>query len=69
MWAIYLRCHKKEPFLLYSIVMAIFTALSTVFMTKYFGVKGMTFGYFAITFILFYWAYYIFKTKKHAWHN
>lgn len=68
-WAIYLRCHKKEPFLLYSIVMAIFTALSTVFMTKYFGVKGMTFGYFAITFILFYWAYYIFKTKKHAWHN
>ncbi len=68
-WALYLRCHKKEPFLFYSIVMAILTALSTFYMTKYFGVKGMTFGYFTITFILFYWAYFIFKTKKHEWHN
>jgi O-antigen/teichoic acid export membrane protein len=68
-WALYLRCHKKEPFLFYSIVMAVLSGLSTFFMTKYFGVEGMTFGYFAITFILFYWAYFIFKTKKHEWHN
>lgn len=68
-WALYLRCHKKEPFLSYSVVMAVLVGLSTFFMTKFYGVNGMTFGYFAINLALFYWAYYIFKTKKLEWHE
>ena len=67
-WAVYLRCHKKEPFLLYSIVMAILTLASTYLLTKFHGVIGMTFGYFIITASMFYWANYIFKNKKNEWH-
>ena len=67
-WSIYLRCHKKEPFLFFSIVMALLCSLSVFFTTKYFGLFGMTLGYLLITFSLSFWAYNIFKTKKNAWH-
>jgi len=67
-WATYLRCHKKEPFLINSIVGAIFCSLSTVLLGKYFGLIGITSGYCFITLLLLPWAYYIYKTKKAEWH-
>jgi len=68
-WATYLRCHKKEPFLINSIVGGILCALSTVLFGKYFGVMGVTLGYCLITIAMFPWGYYIFKTKKSEWHK
>lgn len=68
-WATYLRCHKKEPFLINSIVGGILCLLSTVLLGKYFGVIGVTSGYCLITLSMFPWAYYIFKTKKIEWHT
>lgn len=68
-WATYLRCHKKEPFMVNSIVGAILCGLSTFFLGKYYGVYGMTAGYFTLTFLLSFWGYYIFKTCKTAWHG
>jgi O-antigen/teichoic acid export membrane protein len=68
-WATYLRCHKKEPFLINSIVSGILCALSTVLLGKYFGVMGVTAGYCTITLVMLPWGYYIFKTKKAEWHN
>lgn len=68
-WATYLRCHKQEPFLLYSIVTGVLCGLSTIFMGKFFGVIGITTGYSFITLSLFYWAYKIFKTRKYEWHK
>ena len=44
-WATYLRCHKKEPYLINSIVAGILCALSTILLGKYFGVIGVTSGY------------------------
>ena len=67
-WATYLRCHKKEPFLVISIVGGGLCLLSTVILGKYFGVMGVTSGYCLITLFLFQWAYYIFKTKRLEWH-
>ena len=67
-WAVYLRCHKKEPFLIYSIVTGILTMLSTVFLGTNFGIQGLTIGYFFIMLFTFPWAYQIFKTKKEDWH-
>lgn len=67
-WATYLRCHKKEPFLINSIAAGILCSLSAVFLGKYFGIMGLTFGYCLITVTMFPWAYYIFKTKKKEWH-
>lgn len=69
-FATYLRCHKREPFLVYSIVIGLLTALSTVLLGKYFGVYGIIIGYASVTVIISLpWAYRIFITKKRAWHN
>ena len=46
--AIYLRAHKKEPYLVLSLSSGLLTACSTFFLGKYFGVSGVTTGYFII---------------------
>lgn len=67
--ATYLRCHKQEPFLVFSIVMAILTVLSTFIMVKYYGLIGMVLGYTMITvFIGLAWSIVIFINKKRLWH-
>ena len=68
-WASYLRCHKKEPMLIHSIVYGSLSILSTITLGLYFGVLGITAGYALITFCMTFWAYYIFKTKKQEWHK
>lgn len=68
-WATYLRCHKKEPFLINSIVGGVLCSLSTVLLGKYYGVIGVTSGYCLLTVSGLPWAYYIFKTKKLEWHK
>lgn len=67
-WALYLRCHKKEPMMILSIVIGILCSLSTVLLGKYFGLMGITLGYMIITIIGFIWTYQIYKTKKMEWH-
>lgn len=68
-WALYLRCHKREPFLYISIVGGILCCLSTILLGKYYGVLGITGGYCFITVILSWWGYRIFRTKRIEWHN
>lgn len=68
-WATYLRCHKKEPFLVISVVTGVCCMLSTLVFGYKFGLYGITIGYCVIQIITLPWAYYIFKTKKKEWHN
>ena len=68
-WATYLRCHKKEPFLIISLAGGVLSLISTLLLGKYFGVMGVTTGYCIITISLFPWANYIFRTKKTEWHK
>ena len=68
-WATYLRCHKQEPFHIYSIVTAILCCISTLGIGHIWGTNGITAGYCMITLALTPWAYNIFKTKRHLWHN
>lgn len=68
-WATYMRCHKKEPMLVQSVVMGILCSISTIGLGHYFGVIGITLGYMALTIISFIWTYFIFSTKKKEWHN
>lgn len=68
-WAIYLRCHKQEPFLVNSIASGVLCCLSTVLLGRYWGVLGITGGYCCITIILSFWGYYIYKNKKNEWHG
>lgn len=68
-WATYLRCHKREPFLINSITGGVLCLLSTLILGHYSGVQGVTSGYLIISILMFPWSYYIFKTKKSEWHG
>lgn len=66
--ATYLRCHKQEPFLLFSVVSAVSCSVSTILLGKYYGLYGLTLGYCLITVILSFWGFKIFLTCKKNWH-
>lgn len=69
-WATYLRCHKKEPFLVQSVVMGIFCCCSTIGFGHLYGIYGITIGYACLTLVISApWAYWIYKTKKREWHG
>ena len=68
--ATYLRCHKKEPYLILSLIMGLLSALSTLTLGKYFGIKGISIGYFMVIGpISLTYATYIFLKKKIEWHQ
>jgi hypothetical protein len=64
-----MRCHKKEPMLVQSVVMGILCSISTIFIGKYFGLIGITLGYLALNIIGFFWTYNIFINKRKQWQN
>lgn len=64
-WATYLRCHKKEPFLLQAVVVGVCSAISTLVAAKIIGVQGVVIGYASVVlFISLPLSYYIFISKK-----
>ena len=67
-WAIYLRCHKQEPYLITSVVAGILQCLSVFLLGRNFGLYGIVIGYAAITIALFPANYWIYLTKKREWH-
>lgn len=67
--AIYLRCHKKEPFLYNSITCAVLNVLSAITLGNIFGVNGITTGYCVITLLLLPWGNYLYTSNKKSWHN
>lgn len=68
-FATYLRCHKKEPFLLLSIVNGIASAVSILIFGELWGLYGITGSYCLLSILFFPWGYRIYKTKKIEWHN
>jgi O-antigen/teichoic acid export membrane protein len=63
-WALYLRCFKKEPYLVNSIVGAILTTASTFYFGHKYGLLGITGGYLIITIIGWPWAFYVYQRNK-----
>ena len=69
-WATYLRCHKKEPFLMLSVVMGALCAFSTFYLGKYYGLYGIVLGYVLLKiFVSLPWAFIIYRKKKSIWHE
>lgn len=68
-WATYLRCHKKEPFLINSIIGGLLCMASTLVFGNLYGLYGITIGYCCIQILLCFWAYKIFIIKKYEWHK
>lgn len=67
-WATYLRCHKREPFLLNSIVCGCLCLLSTFFLGHAYGLYGITIGYCSISILMFPWGYWLYYSNKRKWH-
>jgi len=68
--AAYLRAHKKEPFLLNSVVIGALIALSTYFLGRTYGAMGVTVGYFILSGLLgVCWTTIIFISKRRDWHE
>ena len=68
-WATYLRCHKKEPYLIVSIVSGCLCCISTFTLGHLFGLYGITIGYCLITLLLMPWSYRIYRNCKIQWHE
>ncbi len=68
-WALYLRAHKQEKFLLPSVVSAICLTMSTYFLGRRYGALGMTSGQLAIGMVLgLGWGGFIFFHYRRLWH-
>ncbi len=68
--ALYLRAHKREPFLPVSIAVGVLTACSTILMGKFWGASGVTLGYFCISGVFgLAFGTYIFIIKRKQWHK
>lgn len=68
-WATYLRCHKKEPLLLNSVVVGILCCISTIAFGNLYGLYGITIAFALLRFISLTWINYIYRHKKREWHN
>ena len=68
--ALYLRAHKREPFLIQAVMVAILLGGATFLLGKYFGVNAVAIGYFAIggVFGLLFGTC-IFVIKRKEWHG
>ncbi len=68
--AIYLRAHKCEPFLLQSVVIALFTAASVVLFARTSGAMGVSLAYFVVLGVAgVISATLIFSAKRKQWAN
>lgn len=64
----YLRCHKQEPFLIMSLIMAVLTISSFYISGIFFGVYGIVVSYALIITGSLFWGLNIFNSKKKEWH-
>ena len=68
--AIYLRAHKREPFLPLSVAVGISTACGTLLLGKWWGAAGVTVGYFFTSGVLgVSMGTWIFLRKRSRWHH
>jgi hypothetical protein len=68
--SLYLRSHKREPFLWQSVTVAVLLGSTTLILGKYWGVTAVTAGYFVVGgLISLVSGTYIFTTKRQEWHG
>lgn len=68
-WGTYLRCHKQEPLLMFSVLSGICCCLSTIGLGYSFGLNGIVLGYTLIMLISVPCVYRIYQNKKEKWHK
>jgi O-antigen/teichoic acid export membrane protein len=69
-WALYLRAHKQEKFLIPSVVGAITLTLSTYLLGRRYGALGMTSGQIVLAILIgLGLGYYTFAKYRKLWHG
>ena len=68
-WATYLRCHKQEPYLWYSVVGGIMSCLCILFFGNLYGLYSITISTCLQCIILSPWGYLVYIQKKKEWHE
>lgn len=68
-WATYLRCHKKEPFLINSLVVGAACLLVIFIFAKYSSIVYVLLAYAIVRVLGLPWGYAIFVTKRREWHE
>jgi len=69
-WAIYLRCHKKEPLLVNSMVGGALSCISAIILGKYLGLYGLISGFLFLQITVgLIWVYIVFNKKRKEWHG
>jgi hypothetical protein len=68
--ALYLRAHKREPFLVPSVTGAFITLGTTWVLAKFWGANAVALGNFLLTALIgLPWSTYIFITMRRQWHR
>lgn len=67
--ATYLRAHKKEPFVMLSLVSAVYILVSTYLCAKYLPLNCFFLGFLSSYIFSLPWAIKIYKNKIKEWHN
>ncbi|MEK7818982.1 MAG: hypothetical protein AAB255_04220 [Bacteroidota bacterium] len=65
----YLRAHKKEPLMIFSIVYACIVGSSTLLMGKYYSATGMAIGYFTVNVFFMPVVIFIWNKCRKKWHT
>ena len=68
-FSVYLRAHKQEPLLILSVATGVLTAISTVFLGKYYAATGMTLGYLLVNLITTPFVFLVWFRCQKAWHT
>jgi hypothetical protein len=67
--AAYLRAHRREPFLIPSMIGALFSGLSTYFLGRYFGLTAMLAGFCTLSVLGIFLGTAVFVSKRRQWHQ
>ncbi len=67
-FAVYLRAHKEEPYVLTSFMLAIYIIITTFICIRYLSTEYFFLGYLSSYIWGFPWALYIFIRKRKIWH-
>jgi O-antigen/teichoic acid export membrane protein len=67
-FATYLRAHKKEPLMVFSLIYAVLVGASTFLLGRYYSVVGMALGYLVVNVLLMPSVYFIWKRCRIEWH-
>ncbi|MFJ1322469.1 oligosaccharide flippase family protein [Capnocytophaga canis] len=69
-WATMLRCFKKEPFLVVSVVVAMFSVIELYITAQFFNLSALIIGYFlVISMISFPLGWYVFSLKRKEYYE